>query len=121
MVYKIHPGREIIVLSENELSNFDFSLHIAVTQLHTQPGVVEKLLEDTRDCVSEILKSDNKNDTPTVRTQQIPITFYFLFVYQAVIYGTNQKVPDKSLVCDMAKLYIGACYNTGIPSTTTVD
>jgi len=79
-------------------------LHIAVTQLHTQPGVVEKLLEDTQQCVSEILKSDNKNDTPT-----------------AVIYGTNQKVPDKSLVCDMAKLFVGACYDTRIPSTTTIN
>lgn len=79
-------------------------LHIAVTQLHTQAGVVERLLQDTRECVDEIMKSDNKNDTPT-----------------AVIYGTNQKVPDKSLVCDMAKLYIGACYDTKIPSTETAD
>jgi len=79
-------------------------LHIAVTQLHTQPDVVEKLIEDTRKCVSEILKSDNKNDTPT-----------------AVIYGTNQKVPDKSLVCDMAKLYVGACYDTRIPSAITAS
>ncbi|CAF3535396.1 unnamed protein product [Rotaria sordida] len=77
-------------------------LHIAVTQLHTQPGVVEKLLKDTRQSVAEILKTKNMSDTPT-----------------AVIYGTNQKVPDKSLVCDIAKLYIGACYDTNIPATTT--
>lgn len=75
-------------------------IHIAVTQLHTQEGVVERLLDDTRQCVADILASGDKNDTPT-----------------AVIYGTNQKVPDKSLVCDMAKLYIGACYDTRIPST----
>ncbi|UJR36609.1 hypothetical protein I4U23_029329 [Adineta vaga] len=79
-------------------------LHIAVTQIHTQPGFVKKLLDDTRECVAEILRSDNKNDTPT-----------------AVIYGTSQKVPDKSLISDMAKVYIGACYDTCISTTTNVN
>jgi hypothetical protein len=41
-------------------------MHIAVTQIHTQPGIVDKLLEDTRQCVDEILKSDQKKDTVTV-------------------------------------------------------
>jgi len=72
-------------------------MHIAVTQLHSQPGVVDRLLSDTRQCVEEILKADKKHDTPT-----------------AVIYGTSQKIPDKSLVCDMAKLYISACYDTAL-------
>ncbi len=63
--------------------DFECSIHVAVTQLHTQPGVVEKLLEDTRQCVSEILKSNNKNDTPTVRIQwlfQSNIIFSFLYI-----------------------------------------
>jgi len=62
-------------------SNFDFSLHIAVTQLHTQPGVVKKLLDDTRECVMEILKSDDKNDTPTVRIPSDDMTFNFFCLY----------------------------------------
>lgn len=37
-----------------------------MTQVHTQPGIVARLLEDTRQCVEEILQSDNKNDTVTV-------------------------------------------------------
>ena len=37
-----------------------------------------------------------------------------------MIYGTNQKVLDKSLVCDMAKLYVGACYDTRIPSAAVI-
>ncbi|CAF1245672.1 unnamed protein product [Adineta steineri] len=72
-------------------------MHIAVTQIHTQPGVVDKLLEDTRQCVREILTSDVKKDTAT-----------------AVLYGTNQKVPDKSLVCDIVKLYISSWYKTNL-------
>lgn len=42
------------------------SIHIAVTQVHSQPGVVDKLLQDTRECVEEILKSDQKQETITV-------------------------------------------------------
>ncbi|CAF4265263.1 unnamed protein product, partial [Adineta steineri] len=72
-------------------------MHIAVTQIHTQPGVVDKLLEDTRQCVRDILTSDVKKDTAT-----------------AVLYGTNQKVPDKSLVCDIVKLYISSWYKTNL-------
>jgi len=34
------------------------------------------------------------------------------FCFQAVIYGTNQKIPDKSLICDMTKLYISSWYET---------
>lgn len=43
-----------------------YRMHIAVTQVHTQPGVVDKLLEDTRQCVAEILSSENTKDTVTV-------------------------------------------------------
>ena len=42
------------------------SLHIAVTQIHTQPGLVEKLMKDTKQCVADILKSDRKDETKTV-------------------------------------------------------
>ena len=119
MVYKIHRGRSIIFLYFPSI-HIHSSLQIALTQLHTQPGVIDQLLEETRDCVADIMKSDNKNDTPTVSLISFR-TFLIFDVFQAVIYGTNQKVPDKSLVCDMAKLFIGACYDTHIPSTTTVD
>ncbi len=58
------------------------SLHIAVTQLHTQPGVVDRLLEDTRECVAKILESDDKNDTPTVRNTTISFNFHrILFLF----------------------------------------
>lgn len=79
--------------------------------------MIDKLVQDTRHCVEEIIRSGSKNDTPTVSL--FAYGHFLLFdIFQAVIYGTNQKVPDKSLVCDMAKLFIGACYDTQIPSTT---
>lgn len=66
LAYRRHLGRNLIhfVLIDKKL--IGFSIHIAVTQLHTQDGVVDRLLEDTRQCVADILASDNKNDTPTV-------------------------------------------------------
>lgn len=100
-------------------------LHIAVTQVHTQPGVVDRLLKDTRECVEEILRSDNRTDTATVSTRPSAANRYvsneiILFSFQAVIYGTNQKIPDKSLVCDMTKLYIRSWYDTNL-DTSNVD
>jgi hypothetical protein len=89
MAYKIHQGKSIIRRSHKEIL-FYFSLHIAVTQLHTQPGVVEKLLEDTRDCVSEILKSDNKNDTPTVRILS-PMIFHSHFDSTRLLFTVQIK------------------------------
>lgn len=65
MVYKIHQGREIIFRYLSFIP-IHSSLQIAVTQLHTQSGVIDKLIEDTRDCVTDIMRSDDKNDTPTV-------------------------------------------------------
>jgi hypothetical protein len=46
-------------------------LQIAITQLHAQPGVIDRLLEDTRQCVDEIIRSGSKNDTPTVKQWMI--------------------------------------------------
>ena len=68
------PAESTRVRQLDPSSSFDSrvcssSLHIAVTQLHTQPGVVETLLRDTEECVAEILKSGDKNDTPTVGNQ----------------------------------------------------
>ena len=124
MGYKIHLGSSIEYSVKNsfETHRFCSRLHIAVTQVHTQPGFVEKLLDDTRECVADILRSDNKNDTPTVCKlllfSNVGTSHSLL---QAVIYGTSQKVPDKSLVADMAKLYVGACYDTRIPTTSSAD
>ena len=66
MGYRPQQGKEIVSTSIYCERNGRSSLHIAVTQLHTQPGVIEQLIEDTREAVAAVLKSDNKNDTPTV-------------------------------------------------------
>ena len=69
LVYRIHLGK--IREMREETNSFDVvnRIHIAVTQIHSQPGVVERLLEDTRQCVKDILKSDRQDETKTVRNQ----------------------------------------------------
>ncbi|CAF0812803.1 unnamed protein product [Didymodactylos carnosus] len=42
------------------------AIHIAVTQLHTLPNVIEKLISDTKESVNKILSENMKNDTPTI-------------------------------------------------------
>ena len=42
-------------------------VHIAVTKLHTQPGIKEKFISDMKTAVSEVMKSDDKNLGKTVR------------------------------------------------------
>jgi len=70
-------------------------VHIAVTKLHTKPGVAEKFVTDLKDCVKEIMSRDDRKLGKT-----------------AAIYCSTQGIPDKSLVADVAYLYLDACYNT---------
>lgn len=70
-------------------------VHIAVTKLHTQPGVKEKFVDDLRICVQEVMSSDGRNLGKT-----------------AAIYCSTQGVPDKSLIVDVAYMFLDACYST---------
>lgn len=44
------------------------SIHIAVTVLHTQPGVAEKFINDVREITKEILKNPPKDAGGSVST-----------------------------------------------------
>lgn len=37
------------------------------------------------------------------------------------MYGTSQKIPDRSLVNEVAYLYLDACYSTKVPKDTKDD
>ncbi|XP_076064939.1 sphingosine-1-phosphate lyase [Oratosquilla oratoria] len=70
-------------------------IHIAVTVLHTQPGVVEKFVNDVTEIATEIMKNPPKE-----------------LGGSAAIYGMAQSVPDRSLVGEMAWCYLDAVYST---------
>ncbi|XP_060097166.1 sphingosine-1-phosphate lyase 1 [Heteronotia binoei] len=77
-------------------------LHIALTLLHTKPGVAEQLLKDIREAVSEIMKD------PKAKTTGV-----------GAIYGLAQTIPDRSIITDISHVYLDSLYSTG--SHTSAD
>jgi sphinganine-1-phosphate aldolase len=72
-------------------------VHIAVTKLHTKPGVAERFVEDIKKAVRAIMKQDDRQLGKT-----------------AQLYCTTQSVPDKSLISQVSFLYLDACYSTNL-------
>ena len=70
-------------------------IHIAVTKLHTLPGVAKKFVDDLKQAVKEIMSKDDRQLGKV-----------------AAIYCSTQGIPDKSLIADVAFLFLDACYNT---------
>lgn len=70
-------------------------MHIAVTKMHTAPGVAERFVKDLKQCVKDIMGKDDRKNGKT-----------------AAIYCSTASVPDKSIVADVAYLFLDACYST---------
>ncbi|KAK0049039.1 sphingosine-1-phosphate lyase 1, partial [Biomphalaria pfeifferi] len=78
---------------------FPPSLHICLTLLHTKPGVADEFVKDVEESVAEIMK-DPKAECGG----------------QGAIYGMAQSIPDRSIVCEMARFVIEEIYSTQKPS-----
>lgn len=70
-------------------------VHIAVTKLHTQAGVAERFVKDIKESVMGIMSKDDRKLGKV-----------------AAIYCSTQGIPDKSLIADVAYLFLDACYST---------
>lgn len=68
------------------------SLHLCITQRHTQPGVAEAFIADLQAAVEHVRR--NPQDKGTM----------------GVVYGLAGSVPVKSLVADFLKTYIDLMY-----------
>lgn len=79
-------------------------IHIAVTKMHTAPGVAQRLVKDIKECVSGIMKRDDRKLGKV-----------------AAIYCSTQSIPDKSLITDVAFMFLDACYNTIDDKKTTAN
>ncbi|KAJ8023088.1 Sphingosine-1-phosphate lyase 1 [Holothuria leucospilota] len=75
---------------------FPASFHLCVTQRHTRE-VSNALIKDVRECVKEVMKDPGKKAEGA-----------------AALYGTAQSIPDRSIITDMARGYLAACYNTAM-------
>lgn len=74
---------------------FPSSVHFCVTMCHTKDGVADNFLKDLREGVSAVLKAPKDKATGT-----------------GALYGTAQTIPDRSLVKDIANIYLDLCYST---------
>lgn len=74
---------------------FPSSLHVCLTMLHTQEGVADQFIKDVEESVEEIMK------TPKAECGGA-----------GAIYGMAQSIPDRSLVNEIARAFIEACYST---------
>ena len=79
---------------------FPPSLHLCVTMVHTKEGVAERFVSDVKECVEGIMKMPKTKATG-----------------QASIYGMSASIPDRSIVNDLAKLYIDMTYKATPPKT----
>ncbi|XP_045595073.2 sphingosine-1-phosphate lyase [Procambarus clarkii] len=74
---------------------FPSSIHLAVTVLHTQPGVADRFINDVREVTEDILKNPSKDVGEN-----------------AALYGMAQSIPDRALVGELAWCYLDAVYST---------
>ena len=81
------------------LSNLQFpsALHLSVTLIHTYEGVAQRLVNDVRECVREIMKTPKAKATGA-----------------AALYGVAQAIPDRSIVADIAVAFLETAYKTSL-------
>ncbi|KAH3871561.1 sphingosine-1-phosphate lyase 1-like [Dreissena polymorpha] len=77
---------------------FPSAIHLCVTLPHTKPGAADAFLKEARSCVKEIMKD------PKAKCGGI-----------GAIYGMSQSIPDRSMVSEIAGLFLDACYSTTDP------
>ncbi|XP_053244495.1 sphingosine-1-phosphate lyase 1 [Podarcis raffonei] len=80
---------------------FPPSIHFCLTQVHTKPGVVERLLNDIKECVHDIMKF------PKGKTTGL-----------GAIYGMAQAVPDRNMISEIAGSYLDCLYSTEMPPSS---
>lgn len=74
---------------------FPPALHMCVTAVTTREGVAQKFVVDVKEIVAELLKNPSKVESGT-----------------AAMYGASQAVPDRSIVKEMAWMFLDLCYTS---------
>lgn len=74
---------------------FPSGIHMCVTHVHTRPGVADVFLDDVRTDLATILENPG-----------VPVTG------KMAVYGMSQKIPDRTVVHDVARFFLDSVYNT---------
>jgi len=72
---------------------FPSSIHLCVTYLHSHEGVAKRFVEDVREIVAEILLNPKADAGGS-----------------AAIYGMSQSIPDRSMVSEIAAMFLETIY-----------
>ncbi|XP_060575238.1 sphingosine-1-phosphate lyase 1-like, partial [Ruditapes philippinarum] len=83
---------------------FPSSIHLCCTLLHTHPGAADNFIKEVKKAVTEIMKD------PKAKCGGI-----------GAIYGMAQSIPDRSMVSEIAGLFLDACYSTKDPEPDKPD
>lgn len=73
---------------------FPPALHMTVTALTTKEGVAKKFIADLKEIVAELLKNPSQPASGA-----------------AAVYGASQQVPDRSIIKEMAWMFLDLCYS----------
>ena len=79
---------------------FPSSIHLCVTLLHTQEGVADRFIRDTKECTAEIMKNPKAESTGS-----------------AAVYGMAQSIPDRSIITELACGFMDLYYKADPPSS----
>lgn len=77
---------------------FPSCVHMCATVMHTYDGVVDSFIKDVEECTADLLKDPNG-----------------VAAGKAAIYGMSQSIPDRTMVSDIARRFLDACYSTSLP------
>nr|CAG4648625.1 EOG090X051L [Polyphemus pediculus] len=72
---------------------FPSSIHLCVTYLHTREGVAQRFVDDVREIVAEIMLDPKANVGGS-----------------AAVYGMAQSIPDRSMVGEIASIFLETMY-----------
>ncbi|XP_071952664.1 sphingosine-1-phosphate lyase 1-like [Antedon mediterranea] len=75
---------------------FPASFHLCVTLCQTEEGVADEFIQDVKKLTAEIMKDPKKKADGA-----------------AAIYGMSQSVPDRSMVSEIAQVFLDSCFSTG--------
>ncbi|VDD77883.1 unnamed protein product [Mesocestoides corti] len=75
------------------------ALHLCVTDVHTQPGVADRFLDDLSNATEKLLNSPNTKSNG-----------------MAAVYGMCTRIPDRDLVASMVASFLDAYYATEVPA-----
>jgi len=78
------------------LLQFPPAVHFCLTGRHTRDGVAQRMIKDVQEIVQELLADPEASKIPG----------------KAAVYGSTQKIPDRSLVNEISHMYMEAYYST---------